>query len=108
MSTLIPNSFPTPNLYIDKYMSLLTPTEFKVLIYAVRRIFGSQDRISLSQFHYGTDLSRSTIVVALEGLVKYGLLIRVDMPTETETAIYELQFDDNLIDHNGLANRQQV
>ncbi len=60
-SEFIPNSFQTPNVYIDRFMHLLTAEEWKVLSYAVRRIFGFQkrsDRISLSQFMHGT---RSTL-----------------------------------------------
>ena len=50
-STFVPNSFQTPNDYVDEIMPYLTGEEFKVLIYAVRRILGfqkRQDRTSLS------------------------------------------------------------
>ena len=56
MSDLRPNTFQTPNEYVDKYLYLLTSDECKVLLYAVRRIFGfnkDQDRIAVSQFADG-------------------------------------------------------
>jgi hypothetical protein len=36
MALLIPNSFQTPNAYVDQYMPLLTPEEWVVLSYVVR------------------------------------------------------------------------
>ena len=60
MSEFIPNSFQVPNIYIDLFLAYLTPEEFKVLMYTIRRILGfenkrgsRQDRISLSQFSGG-------------------------------------------------------
>ena len=41
-SDFIPNSYQTPNAYIDKYLHLLTGEEWKVLSYAIRRILGFQ------------------------------------------------------------------
>jgi len=86
----IPNSFQTPNAYVDDLMYLLTSSEWKVLSYTVRRIFGFQkraDRISLSQytegtfsretgeyFDHGTGLSTSTVIKALDDLVRFGIM----------------------------------
>src|SRR5512136_1982387 len=90
---LLPNSYQFPNAYCDRLMYLLTPAEWKVLSYAVRRIFGFQkfqDRISLSQFihgtvsvkddkplDHGTGLSRPNVIVCLESLIRYRLITKL-------------------------------
>ena len=121
MSAFIPNSFQTPNAYIDRVMHLLTPEEFKVLIYAVRRILGFQkrrDRISLSQFvsgvssggsqkDHGTGLNRETVIRCLESLVAFGLLTRKDEPRHPDGTLYILQLDSDAVDLAGLQKRQQ-
>ena len=56
MSNFIPNSFQTPNAYVDQFMHLLSGPEYKVLCYLVRRIFGfqkRQDRVSMRQITSG-------------------------------------------------------
>ena len=56
MSKIVPNSFQTPNLYVDRLMPLLTDIELRVLVYMTRRILGfnrREDQISLSQFTDG-------------------------------------------------------
>lgn len=98
---LLPNTTQTPNVFYDEYMALLTPEEWKVLCYTIRRIYGfqrTQDHIALSQYtdgatlrdgklrDRGTGLSRPTVVDALDSLVEYGLIIRlekmIDLATE--------------------------
>lgn len=92
---IIPNSFQTPNLYIDRAMPYLTDSELRCLIYATRHILGWQDRIgrqrgniSISMFEHGfttkdgieyagCGLGRGTIISALKSLTEYGLLIRI-------------------------------
>lgn len=123
MSKIIPNSFQTPNAYVDEYLAYLTPEEFVVLIYMDRRIFGfhkGQDRISLSQFEQGiktskgkildegTGLSRKTILKALGELKEFGLIRQVapNNPPTNDGACYELQFDEMLIDLEGLKARR--
>lgn len=123
MSSFIPNSFQTPNDYVDLYMHLLTPEEYKVLIYAVRRIFGfnkRKDAIALSQFtdgiqsrltgemlDHGTGLNRATIVRALAELQKYGLIIKAETgSTNHASNVYELQLDADLVNLAGLKERK--
>jgi len=123
MSNFIPNSFQVPNAYIDKYWHLLTPPEKDVMIYAMRRIFGFQkirDRISISlftdgmrnkngeQLDHGTGLGREAVINALNSLKKFGfiLLISENDPKINAGAEYELQFDENLIDIQGLLGRK--
>lgn len=125
MSDFIPNSFQTPNTYVDEFMHLLTAEEYKVLSYASRRIFGFQkraDRISLSQFaegkeydgdgarDYGTGLNKTTIRKALDGLIRFGLIEQIaeNDPLKNEGARYRPQLDSSKVDHGGLRARRAV
>lgn len=122
MSDFIPNSYSTPNAYCDRFMHLLTPAEWKVLSYTVRRIFGFQkraDRISLSQYtdgligekgdqlDSGTGLVRSTVMSALAALIKYRLMIKLgdSNPTKNDGDLYALQMDSDQVDLSGLIER---
>lgn len=98
-SKVVPNSFQTPNAYVDEAMEFLTGEEYKVLSFAARHILGWQDsvqqrqrEISLSRFengftlpdgrHFrGTGLSRPTITKALRILEGFGLLDKIGKPT---------------------------
>lgn len=123
----IPNSFQVPNVYIDEYLHVLSNSELKVLVYAIRRIFGFQkrtDRISLSQFcdgiedsegnrlDYGTGLSKATVISSLNKLIEYGLIIRLaDNNKKNEGCLYQLSampdVDDEAIERD-LAEKQKV
>lgn len=119
MSRLIPNSFQVPNLYVDKLEHLLSPTEFKVLIYAARRIFGwgrVSDRISISQFcdgiesrgtkkDFGTGLSRGAVIAATTALVQFGVMVKVSSPSPSGIE-FELQLEEDQIDIAGLEARE--
>jgi hypothetical protein len=92
--SIIPNSFSTPNDYIDASMEFLTSEEFKCLMFATRHLLGWQGGLkgqpkamSLSMFEHGytaangtvyggTGLSRGAIVRALAGLADFGLLVK--------------------------------
>jgi hypothetical protein len=118
----IPNSCQLPNVFVDRYMSILTPPEWKVLTYAVRRIFGfnkRRDRISISQFcngvttkegkvlDRGTGLSKQAVMDALDRLIQYGLIVKVENsdPTKNLSPLYELQLDETAVDYDGLVAR---
>lgn len=69
----------------------LPPSEKDIVLFIIRKTYGYQkkeDRISLTQFEKGTDLSRPTVVKALKNLisrnmvVKAGLLIRFNKDYE--------------------------
>ena len=123
----VPNSFQTPNDYVDKLMHLLTNPEFRCLIYATRRILGfnkRQDRIALSQFisgtrrkadgeylDHGTGLSRQAVVDALESLTEtFGLMIKTSEndPRCNEGAEYALQLEAAQINLEGLVARYET
>lgn len=125
--TFIPNSYQTPNAYCDRLMYLLTPAEWKILSYAIRRIFGFEKRkdyISLSQFHHGTTsrkrtdgepeqldhgtgLSKPTIIAGLDALIKYRLIYRLEDndPIKNYGDLYALQLDYEKVDYAGLIER---
>lgn len=96
---IIPNSFQSPNAYVDMAMELLTGEEYKCLSFAARHILGWQDKInsregviSLSMFergyalesgerYGGTGITRAAIQTALKALTAYKLLIELGEPT---------------------------
>lgn len=120
---LKPNFFQTPNIYVDVLMPLLTPEEFMVLMFAVRRTLGfhkRQDRISMSQFctgtikngdakDDGTGLSPNAVRNALRKLELYRILTKVDdnNPPLNEGGMYEIQFSSKTIDWAGLEKRYE-
>ncbi len=85
-----PNGTIFPDALLDVVMPFLTPTEWKVCSYVVRRTFGwkkASDRISLEQIchgiarrdgtrlDYGTQLDRKTAIKALRGLEAKGVIV---------------------------------
>jgi hypothetical protein len=124
MGTLIPNSFQHPNVYVDRLSYYLTPAEEKVLNKAIREIYGWQDKIasrrakiSLSVFTdgkraedgtilcYGCGLSTQTVRSALDGLHKFGILVKVGRPSKYGQ-MFEIQDDVDSIDWTGLESRK--
>lgn len=107
---VIPNSFQTPNVIVDRLMGLLTPEEYMVLSYAMRHILGWKDRIadrnaniSLSMFEQGfthngttyggTGLTRPQVSRALKSLVEYGVMQKTGEATK-DGQRWALTFDD--------------
>lgn len=124
MSDFIPNSYQTPNAYVDSLMAFLTPEEWKVLSYMARRIFGfnkREDRISLSQMEHGivdgsgnrldhgTGLGRTALIKALAGLKRYHIALEVapNDPKCNKGACYALNLDSGKVDWQGLEARHQ-
>src|SRR5437868_11487981 len=85
-----PNGTIFPDALLDQVMPFLTPTEWKVCSYIVRRTFGwkkASDRISLEQICHGivrrdgsrldsgTQLDRKTAIKALRGLEVKGVIV---------------------------------
>jgi hypothetical protein len=62
-SKIIPNSFQTPNFYIDECMQYLTGNEVKCLVFIARKTFGWQkrsDRVAKLQIIMATGLGNET------------------------------------------------
>ncbi len=116
--SLIPNSWQTPNDFMDKYNPYLTSEEWRVLSYACRHILGWHDyvnsrmrRMSLSFFengygpYPGCGLKRAAIIRALDSLAQFGLLAKVGKPTQ-EGQMWKLPLLESEIDLEGLQARQ--
>lgn len=99
-SKIVPNSFQTPNAYVDEAMHLLTPEEYVVLSFIDRHILGWQEKvmerkgvISLTmivegyqskktgRWFHGTGLSRPTVNKCLDALTCYGFIVPEGKPT---------------------------
>ena len=79
-SKIIPNSFQTPNFFVDECMSFLTGNEYKCLSFLARKTFGWQkrsDRISKSQIMEATGLGAETVDKAMCALVEFGIVLRL-------------------------------
>lgn len=79
-----PNTFQTPNIYVDEVLPLLTGNEAKVLFAATREIMGwkkkrpaRRARISLSRFQVLTGLNRTTVIKCLERLTRANLMSEI-------------------------------
>lgn len=121
-NTLYPNSFQVNNFYVDKCLHLLDGNEIKVLLYVIRRIIGFNknfDFISLGQLENGivtqsgerldsgTGLSKPSIIKALSGLKKYGILLEVQKSQSPKLgSAYTLQFNYDKIDLINLEKRE--
>lgn len=126
MSKIVPNTFQTPNLYVDRLMPLLTDAELRILIYMTRRILGFQrreDKISLSQFttgliltsnnehlDYGAGVSKEAARTALDNLVKFNIVTQTQPydSAKRTPATWSLQLDDALIDWEALSQRKET
>lgn len=114
----IPNSFQTPNLFIDRVMPLLELSEFAVLMFAARHILGwddVQDRcahLSLTAFETGhrgqagCGLSRPVIQKALETLETFGLLERVGKPSSRKGQAWRLALDEEAVQWDQMQTRR--
>lgn len=108
---LLPNTTQIPNAMIDEWMSHLTGSEFKIVMYVARRTYGfgkEEDSISLNQLangikrkdgtvlDRGTGLSRSTVADAAKNLEQKKILVRSQHSSETrgdEPTSWKLNLD---------------
>jgi hypothetical protein len=102
-----------PDEAFDELMAVLTPAEFKVMMYVIRRTFGfkkDSDAISLSQIvsgvrtmdgrvlDRGTGLSKSGAVKAIKGLLEKQVIVvarRTSPAHGYEATVYQLHFADD-------------
>jgi len=107
-----PTTTQTPDALIDYWLTRLTGSELRVLLYAIRRTYGfkrDEDAISLEQFlhgittHAGTVLdegigiSRSALLVAIKSLSERGLLLKIRRVGEDgrdTVSTYRLSIED--------------
>ena len=90
MNNLKPNFTQIPNLVLDFYMSELSGSELKVLLYICRRTYGFQkqsDKVSISQImngiknhdgeqlDLGTGLSNRAVITAVKKLIENELIV---------------------------------
>ena len=123
---LIPNTFQTPNLYVDRLMHLLTPQEVVVLLFATREILGWHDKIEGRRSHisysvftegkidktgarwsWGCGLGNNAVMKALKALHAFGILTKEGDATGPLGQRYHIQDDGDKIDWKGLETRQQ-
>ena len=123
----IDNSYQTPNFYADDLDYFLLPIETKVLWKILREIIGyhenladRQNAVSLptivegkigqrgknkgKRLSKGCGLSRQTVQKALQSLCQYQILLRVRKTSVG--VIYEVNFDTDSIDWEGLQRRK--
>lgn len=68
----------TPNRLFDEHMALMSESELKVVLCAVRKTLGWHkqiDAISLSQFEKMTGLSRQAVITGIASAISRGVLI---------------------------------
>src|SRR5919202_531960 len=85
-----PTTTPVPDVVFDRLMPVLSDGELRVLLYIMRRTFGfkkQSDNISIKQLvqgittrngkvlDHGTGASRASVVRALRGLTKKGIIV---------------------------------
>ena len=125
-NTLLPNSYQTPNDYVDVLLPLLTSEEWVLFSFAIRHILGFHDRIakrrrriSISCFQHGygiypgcglglgairTALGKDNDDTPASGLIGYGVLIPIGKPGN-KGQNWELPFTQSQIDITGLRSR---
>jgi len=81
-----------PNIYVDEHLAELSGAETKVLIVILRKTVGWQkesDEISLSQIEKITGLARHSVIAALRGLMKRGLVVQTKPAEGNKPASYK-------------------
>ncbi len=66
-----------PNIYLDYWISILKPSDFKILIFICFRNKGNSEissHISITEFVDFTGLSRNTVKWSIEDLRNFGLI----------------------------------
>jgi hypothetical protein len=96
-----PNTTQTPDVILDRWLAVLNGSEFKVLMYLVRRTYGfgkrDGDAISLKQMvsgirrttdgtplDWGVGLDKDTVLGALSVLVGLGMVVRTQQRGEKQ------------------------
>jgi len=109
-SKIIPNSFQSPNFFVDECMALLTGNEYKCLTILARKTFGWQkrsDRVSKSQIAALTGIGLETVDAAMNALTEFGLVLRLaENNLRNDGVEWALQTDDSLVRFDLMRARQ--
>ena len=107
---IIPNSFQTPNFFVDECMAYLSGNEIKCVIFLARKTFGWQkrsDRISKPQLIEATGLNGETLDGCMNYLMTIGLVLRLhENNARNEGIEWALQLDDEQIRFDLLKERK--
>ena len=107
---IIPNSFQTPNFFVDECMAYLSGNEIKCVIVLSRKTFGWQkrsDRISKPQLIEATGLNGETLDGCMNYLMTIGLVLRLhENNARNEGIEWALQLDDEQIRFDLLKERK--
>jgi hypothetical protein len=108
-----PTTTQTPDALFDYWLTRLTGSELRVLLYAIRRTFGfgkDSDAISLNQFLHGittqdgrvldegTGISRPALLAAIKKLTAKGLMVKTRQSTPAtgdQVNVYRLVIEDH-------------
>src|SRR5437870_5656635 len=108
-----PTTTQTPDALFDYWLTRLTGSELRVLLYAIRRTFGfgkDSDAISLNQFlrgittqdgrvlDEGTGISRPALLAAINRLTAKGLMVKTrqsNPATGDQVNVYRLVIEDH-------------
>lgn len=93
-ASLIPNTFQTPNDYVDLLLPLLTGTETKVLLFVARKTFGwgkAAEVLAIAEIMAAVKGSRSAVSAALNHLVAMAVVTREG--ESGQEFLYALQLD---------------
>lgn len=91
--SFVVNSFQVPNALVDCQMAALSGSAFKCLVFIIRQTRGwhkQSDSISVSQFMIRCNLSKNTVLSAIDELKKADLVKQVGGATVTSLNTYSL------------------
>lgn len=103
---MAPNYTQIPNIFIDYWMHVLSPAQFKVLICISRKTFGwnkSKDKISLRQIISLTSLSKKGVIECLKVLEGNNLITILKAKTDKGDFATN-QYEINVIEEQGVVN----
>lgn len=107
---LLPNTYQSPNFYVDALLCLLTGEEWKCMSFLIRKTLGWQkrrDRLARTVIAKAAGISESTVDTCMANLVSFGLAKRTDGNNPANEGIeYEVQTEDSLINWEALAKRK--
>jgi len=109
---LLPNTYQSPNFYIDALLPLLSGEEWKCMSFLIRKTLGwhkRSDRLAKSVIAKATGLAESTVDKCMANLIAFGLAIRVPGNNGDHNGVeYEIQMQDEGIKWEALEDRKKA